>query len=619
MQQDEGGRSSPPSKPRAFYRRKWFFRLLAMTLVPALVLVAFELLLVAIGFGRSKTFFVPCRIEGEQVYVENIDFGCRFFPNGMERVPLPISIAAEKAPNEYRIFVLGESAALGFPDSSSSFARILAVMLRERYPATRFTITNTAMTAINSHVILPIARDCATLQPDLYIVYMGNNEVVGPYGAADVLGSHSSQIGLTRASIWLKSRRTGELLSRLAAYAQPSNTVPRSWEGMALFENSKFRADDQRLSVVYSSFFQNLTDIVAVGQNAGAKMFVCTVGTNVKDSPPFGSLHSAELSTTQADDWNRLYEEGIRLETQADFLGAIERYQAAAQLDAAWAELHFRLARCLLAVQRETEAREHFRQARDRDVLRFRADTRINELIRSLAGGKSDDGVYLLDMEQALNAASAHELAGRDLFHEHVHLNFHGNYLIARKLFEQIDKLLADGPRGAPGALPTSEAQCQDQLLYNDWKHLTELTTLAVLYKQPPFVDQLGSEERSRLNQLEIDELQERLRAGGLAEAAAQYRRALAQDPRDVLLRQDFVVLLMTTVELDEAAEQLLELQRQLPYYPVPHVLLGQVLLAKGEHFGALRECDEALRLRPGWPQALQLRSEIHAALGRSP
>ena len=48
---------------------------------------------------------------------------------------------------ETRIFVLGESAAQGIPDPSSSFARIAEVMLRDWYPDRRFEVINTAMTA----------------------------------------------------------------------------------------------------------------------------------------------------------------------------------------------------------------------------------------------------------------------------------------------------------------------------------------------------------------------------------------------------------------------------------------------------------------------------------------
>jgi hypothetical protein len=72
------------------------------------------------------------------------------------------------------------------------------MLLRERFPGQRFEVVNVAVTAINSHVILPIARECAQHQGDLWIVYMGNNEMVGPFGAATVFG--------TRAPSWWSVR-----------------------------------------------------------------------------------------------------------------------------------------------------------------------------------------------------------------------------------------------------------------------------------------------------------------------------------------------------------------------------------------------------------------------------
>ena len=65
---------------------------------------------------------------------------------------------------------------------------MLESLLSLRHPGTRFEVVNAAMTAINSHVILPIARDCARADGDIWVLYMGNNEVVGPFGAGTVFG-----------------------------------------------------------------------------------------------------------------------------------------------------------------------------------------------------------------------------------------------------------------------------------------------------------------------------------------------------------------------------------------------------------------------------------------------
>ena len=44
---------------------------------------------------------------------------------------------------------------------------------------------NTAISAVNSHVMLPVAKACLEYDPDFLVVYMGNNEVAGPFGAGE--------------------------------------------------------------------------------------------------------------------------------------------------------------------------------------------------------------------------------------------------------------------------------------------------------------------------------------------------------------------------------------------------------------------------------------------------
>ena len=54
---------------------------------------------------------------------------------------------------------------------------------------------------MNSHVLLPMAEDLAKLQPDLFIIYAGNNEVVGPYGSGTVLTASGMSRPMIRSSI----------------------------------------------------------------------------------------------------------------------------------------------------------------------------------------------------------------------------------------------------------------------------------------------------------------------------------------------------------------------------------------------------------------------------------
>src|SRR6185503_19071307 len=82
-------------------------------------------------------------------------------------------------------------------------------------------------------------------------------------------------------------------------------------------------------------------------------------------------------------------------------------------------------------------AKRSFARARDLDTLRFRADDRINGIIRSVAG-KEGEGVELVDMANVFADLSVHGTPGDEIFFEHVHMNPHGNYLIAKSLYPRV-------------------------------------------------------------------------------------------------------------------------------------------------------------------------------------
>src|ERR1019366_6362812 len=139
--------------------------------------------------------------------------------------------------------ILGESAAMGDPEPAYGASRYLEVLLRERFPAQKFEIVNVAITAINSHVILPIARACARQHGDLWIIYMGNNEMVGPFGAATVFGAQAPPLALVRLSLALQQTRVGQLLMALARKVRGQAATASSWGGMEMFLGNRLRPD----------------------------------------------------------------------------------------------------------------------------------------------------------------------------------------------------------------------------------------------------------------------------------------------------------------------------------------------------------------------------------------
>src|ERR1022692_2901032 len=118
--------------------RYWAPRVASAILVPVLFFGIVEAVLRFSGFGFSTELLIPCTLKGQPASCYNLFFAAPFFPPGMIKTPQAYAIPAEKAQGTFRIFVLGESAAMGDPDPAYAFSRYLEVMLRERFPTMKF-------------------------------------------------------------------------------------------------------------------------------------------------------------------------------------------------------------------------------------------------------------------------------------------------------------------------------------------------------------------------------------------------------------------------------------------------------------------------------------------------
>ena len=303
--------------------RLWLMRLFAMIFIPLLVLGGVELGLHLVGYGYDTDFFSRIRINNHDFYVPNEKFGDRFFPPAIARTTTPFRFPAEKATNSYRIFLLGESAAMGDPDPSYGMARYLQVLLRERYAGIHFEVICVAVTAIDSNVILPIARDCARHQGDLWVIYMGNNEMVGPFGAETSYGEHAPPLGIIRTILAIKTTRIGQLLDSVIQRLRSASSTPKTWGGMQMFMNSRVSYGDPARLRAYANFRANLEDILHIAHRSGVPVVLSTVAVNLEDCAPFASVHAAGLSANQLSTWNEVFAEGVTNETAGAYSNAL--------------------------------------------------------------------------------------------------------------------------------------------------------------------------------------------------------------------------------------------------------------------------------------------------------
>ena len=582
-------------------RRRWLFAIVSITIVPFLLLLGMELGLHLAGFGYPSNYFV--KKKPNKTFLSNQRFGWRFFSPQMARNPFLINLPLEKPAGTYRIFVLGGSAAKGEPDYSFSFARILEKMLSNHYPNRKFEVINTAMVAINSHVVHQIAKECARLEPDLFIVYLGNNEVVGPFGPGTIFQSFSPNLALIRAGLWVKSLRIGQLLDRLIQHLPRKEQNFKVWRGMEMFLDNRIPFDDARLKRVYAHFERNLTDIMSTAHDSGSEVIVCTVATNLKDNAPFASMHKQGLSKAQKADWEENYKAGIEHEEDGRHTEAVNRYLHAVQIDDNYADLHFRLARCYEKLYRYEEAREYYTWARDTDTLRFRADTQINRIIREKASGRENDGVYLVDAERYFeeNNQALPKIPGEELFYEHVHMTFFGNYLIAKALFSKLRSLLPEDIRadtsGSTDAL--SQERCAVLLAFTMWDLHKILGRILERVTRPPFTNQIDHDLRYGKIVEQKQRTKNFLTPSVLALVQKVYQRALERNPNDWILHNNFAEFNKECGEYGEAKEHWRRVLESVPNFADVHNNLGALLVYDGKLDEAINYFYSALDINP--------------------
>lgn len=530
----------------------WLFRLTALAVIPCLVLLTVELALRLFGYGFPTNALVDCEIGGQTAYCDNPKFTWRFFPPQIAREFDSFVLTADKPPGSLRIVVLGGSAAKGTPDGSFSFARILQVMLEDRHPQTRFEVINAAVPAINSHVVVQIIDDFADRQVDLFIVYLGNNEVVGPFGAGTVFAPLSDHLTFIRLGLALRTTRLGQLFHNLSTSL---DDAPKVWRGLEMFEKRRVPEDDPQLEVVYRHFRHNLEDMVAIAQDSKAKLVLCTVSTNLRDSPPFASEQHPDLS----------------------------------------AEEHFRRGLALWSQEKFEDARAAFIRARDLDTLRFRADTEINNIIREVA---HSPGVLLADVERILEYHSPQRVTGEELFFEHVHLNFHGNYLAAAAIFWLVEQALFESTGKRP---VLTEEECARRLAFTGWDryYLTRLIVEEYLRK-PPFTNQFDHSARIGRMVQQIRELESGLTPDAMQTIATQYQEAIRNRPDDPWLHWKHGKFLSTALgNYPAAAEQLREVLKYWPHSYIVHAELGFILSKAGKIDQSVEHSQRAISLNP--------------------
>ncbi len=469
----------------------WLKRAVLVLLAPVVFFGLLEVALRTVGYGDPVSFFRAVEVGGQKFTVENPYFGQRFFRRHLPRTP-GWNLVESPREDVPRIAIIGESAAQGYPLQKIGLASMLGATLESEYPGREFDFINASMTSVNSHVLAEVVLEVVDLRPDISVIYMGNNEVVGPYGP----GTPFTAWTRTRFFVWLDKKlsatKTYQLIDRIIAALSPPMM---KWEGFQMFADLRVPADSAALPGVYESFRRNLEDMVGRLLDGGSKVVLCTVAVNLADWGPSGYVAAPGNSAT-----GKLLADGRSLLDAGQKDEAVDVLARAAAEDPRNAEIAFYLGRALRNGGRAAEAREAFSKARDLDEHRLRADSCINAIIRDVARQFADRGVLLVDTDRDLVEDS---LTSRAQFTEHVHLTFGGMSRLADLVAGAIRPWLPwpAPPRDAGGE---RDAELRQRIFYTPFDEVLLATVAREVGDMPIFGDRPAAAElRAYLRSIE--------------------------------------------------------------------------------------------------------------------
>jgi lysophospholipase L1-like esterase len=378
-------------------------------------------------------FFPPLRLlevrehEGREYFTTNPQYGRLFLQRADVPAPPALWTPVAKPPGVRRVVLLGESAAAGFPVTDHHLGRLVQARWRARYPDQPVEVINLSMVAINSHALREFAREALALKPDMFVLYAGHNEVIGPFGPAAKFGPALASPALARLALAVRRTRIGRAVEAVLTSVSPAaGGAAGVWRGLDEFRDVRVAHDDPALESMLRNTESNFRAITQLARAHGAGVLFCLPAVNLNDWPPLAGEPPGEGGTDAvfaAQDAGEIT--GLR--------SAVLVYQAAQQREAAGD-----MAR----------AWPLYRHAVDLDQQRFRADRRVRGLQEKIASD-SGDGVAFVDADRWLHEMNPNFTNDREFFLEHVHLTMTGRAAVAELIVDGLAALWGLAPRDA--------------------------------------------------------------------------------------------------------------------------------------------------------------------------
>lgn len=409
--------------------RQRLLAVVAALAVCGLLLVGLELVLRAAGLG-ARPPGQESQLEYQRVYLpalvpHELADGTPILRTVDPRHPFQW-VAPQKPEGALRVFCFGGSASAGLGFSPNvTFARALEEMLRAAHPERAVEVVNLGMVALPSTGVVSFVRDvCARYEPDLLVVYSGNNEF---------LEVHSEAYFQATASLGTKLQRRllGTHLARLLGGGGGSERPTITTRDVAANDARVSHREmlqhivlpDAELQRAFDRYERNLEAMCDAAEEAETALVLCTVATN----------------------WEWWGMQDPDVDAWLQELGA-DRASAPAAIDAALADAdaHHRhqwtYLRAWLARERgdHETARGAYRASMNADPHLRRAVDALAERVREVAARR---GASLFDAIEFLAADDEHGVVGFDHFYDYVHFTPRGAWMVGAGVYASMVEL----------------------------------------------------------------------------------------------------------------------------------------------------------------------------------
>jgi tetratricopeptide (TPR) repeat protein len=333
-----------------------------------------------------------------------------------------------KPADTVRIFLVGESAAKGYPQPRNlGMSSFLQAMLADAWPEKNVEVINLGTTAVASFALVYQVRDALRYAPDLFIFYTGNNEFFGAYGTASINAAGSLPPWALRGLRAARGLALVQVLdSRLSRGADENQSLVEEMIGQTVIP-----ADSPLREAAVRNLAANLGTMLDKVRAAGVPAIVCTTASNESGLAPLGEDDVAGLDGKQQRELKRLMGEAAEAAEADDFPQAVNLLRQAVQIAPRHARVRFLLGQVLARGGQADPARTAFLAARDLDTMPWRPISLTEQAIRNTTLIK---GATLCDVAEIFRKESPDGATGWEWLDDHVHLSLSGQALAARAM-----------------------------------------------------------------------------------------------------------------------------------------------------------------------------------------